>query len=279
MSKDKSEVPYGTLDLLILRTLETMGRMHGYALARRIEQVSGEALQLSQGSIYPALIRLQQEGWIDTTWGVSETNRKVKFYSLTESGRKQVAVEIAHLGEGDGAGCSIPGSRDVTIHGVFTRLAALIRKRQFEDELEGEIAAHLELAERDALASGMSPEQARIAARRQFGGIESMKEDTRLQEFPLAGECMAGRSLRLGEPGTRSRLHSCRGGRACAGHRRKRGHVRPPGCGDAEAASVRESRSDRAHLGSASSWRDECNQHTGLPRLAAHGDNVRGTGG
>src|SRR5687768_7468664 len=95
MSKDKPEVPYGTLDLLILRTLETIGRMHGYALARRIEQVSGESLQLSQGSIYPALIRLQQEGWIATNWGVSETNRKVKFYSLTESGRKQIAVEIA----------------------------------------------------------------------------------------------------------------------------------------------------------------------------------------
>jgi transcriptional regulator len=73
-----------------------MGRMHGYALARRIEQVCGESLQLSQGSIYPALIRLQQEGWVDTTWGVSETSRKVKFYSLTESGRKQIAVEIAN---------------------------------------------------------------------------------------------------------------------------------------------------------------------------------------
>jgi PadR family transcriptional regulator, regulatory protein PadR len=96
MSKEKSEIPYGTLDLLILRTLESMGRLHGYALARRIEQVSGESLQLSQGSIYPALIRLQQEGWIETIWGVSETNRKVKFYSLTESGRKQVAVEIAN---------------------------------------------------------------------------------------------------------------------------------------------------------------------------------------
>jgi PadR family transcriptional regulator PadR len=95
MSKDKSEVPYGTLDLLLLRTLETMGRMHGYALARRIEQVAGD-LQLSQGSIYPGLIRLQQEGWIDTTWGVSETNRKVKFYSLTDAGRQQLAVEIAN---------------------------------------------------------------------------------------------------------------------------------------------------------------------------------------
>ena len=69
--------------------------MHGYAIARRIEQVSGDSLQLSQGSVYPALIRLQQEGWITTTWGVSETNRKVKFYSLTRAGRKQVLIEVA----------------------------------------------------------------------------------------------------------------------------------------------------------------------------------------
>jgi PadR family transcriptional regulator, regulatory protein PadR len=96
MSKQQSEVPYGTLDLLILKTLDTMGTMHGYAIARRIEQVSGDALQLSQGSIYPALIRLQQEGWISTDWGISETNRKVKFYSLTRSGRKQLLVEVAN---------------------------------------------------------------------------------------------------------------------------------------------------------------------------------------
>jgi transcriptional regulator len=90
-----AEVPYGTLDLLILRTLETMGSMHGYAIARRIEQVSGDSLQLSQGSVYPALIRLQQEGWIATDWGISETNRKVKFYSLTRAGRKQLVLEVA----------------------------------------------------------------------------------------------------------------------------------------------------------------------------------------
>ena len=94
MSKQQGEVPYGTLDLLILKTLESMGRMHGYAIARRIEQVAGESLQLSQGSVYPALIRLEQEGWISTEWGVSETNRKVKFYSLTRAGRKQVTVEV-----------------------------------------------------------------------------------------------------------------------------------------------------------------------------------------
>jgi PadR family transcriptional regulator, regulatory protein PadR len=96
MSKQQIEVPYGTLDLLILKTLETLGTLHGYAIARRIEQVSGDALHLSQGSVYPALIRLQQEGWISTDWGISETNRKVRFYSLTEAGRKQLLVEVAN---------------------------------------------------------------------------------------------------------------------------------------------------------------------------------------
>lgn len=95
MSKQKQEIPYGTLDLLLLKTLETMGRMHGYALARRIEQVCGESMQLSQGSIYPALIRLKQEGWVTTDWGVSETSRKVKFYSLTAAGRRQLRIEVA----------------------------------------------------------------------------------------------------------------------------------------------------------------------------------------
>src|ERR1051325_3741744 len=94
MSKIQAEIPYGTLDLLILRTLEAMGPLNGYAIARRIEQVSGQSLQLSQGSVYPALIGLEQEGWIRTEWGISETNRKVKFYSLTKAGQKQLRVEV-----------------------------------------------------------------------------------------------------------------------------------------------------------------------------------------
>jgi len=96
MSRSKSEVPHGTLDLLILKTLKSMGSLHGYRLARRIEQVSGDVLRLNQGSIYPALIRLEQQGWIGTEWGVSETGRKVKFYSLTPAGRKQLRIEIAN---------------------------------------------------------------------------------------------------------------------------------------------------------------------------------------
>ena len=95
MSKQKTELPYGTLDLLILKTLDTMGPLHGYSIARRLEQVSG-TLRLSQGSVYPALIRLEQQGWITTRWGVSETNRKVKFYSLTRAGAKQLHVEVAN---------------------------------------------------------------------------------------------------------------------------------------------------------------------------------------
>ena len=95
MSKQQDEIPYGTLDLLVLRTLDAMGPLHGYALARRIEQVSETALQLSQGSLYPALTRLQQEGWIKTGWGVSGTNRRVKLFSLTASGRKQLRLAIA----------------------------------------------------------------------------------------------------------------------------------------------------------------------------------------
>lgn len=95
MSINKSEIPHGTLDLLILRTLDTMGAMHGYSIARRIEQVAGGATRLSQGSIYPALIRLEQRGWIRTRWGVSETSRRVKFYELTKAGAKQLRLEIA----------------------------------------------------------------------------------------------------------------------------------------------------------------------------------------
>ena len=90
----KKELLSGTLDLLVLKTLDTMGPLHGYGIARRIEQMSA-SVRLSQGSIYPALIRLEQRGWIKTKWGVSETNRKVKFYSLTPAGAKQLQVEVA----------------------------------------------------------------------------------------------------------------------------------------------------------------------------------------
>jgi transcriptional regulator len=96
MSSQKTEVPYGALDLVILKILDTMGPMHGYSIARRIEQVADNLLHMSQGSIYPALIRLEQQGWIRTQWGVSDTRRKVKIYSLTAAGTRQLRVQVAN---------------------------------------------------------------------------------------------------------------------------------------------------------------------------------------
>jgi len=93
MGEGKGDVLQGTLDLMILKTLESMGPQHGYGIARRIELVSGDALRLNQGTIYPALLRLQQRGWIKAEWGLSELNRRAKFYSLSRIGRKQIENE------------------------------------------------------------------------------------------------------------------------------------------------------------------------------------------
>jgi transcriptional regulator len=93
MANNKPEILQGTLDLMVLKTLEAMGPLHGYGIARRIEQISEDMLQLNQGTIYASLLRLQQKRWISATWGTSENNRKAKFYALTKSGRKQLAAE------------------------------------------------------------------------------------------------------------------------------------------------------------------------------------------
>ena len=93
MTESKSEILQGTLDLMVLKTLEAMGPMHGYGIARRIEQISEEALQINQGTIYLCLVRLVHKRWIAPKWGVSENNRKAKFYSITAAGRKQLQVE------------------------------------------------------------------------------------------------------------------------------------------------------------------------------------------
>jgi PadR family transcriptional regulator, regulatory protein PadR len=89
----KTEVLQGTLDLLVLKTLDTLGPLHGFGIARRIQQISQDALLLNQGTLYPALVRLEQRGWIRSKWGVSENNRRARFYSLTKTGQKQLAVE------------------------------------------------------------------------------------------------------------------------------------------------------------------------------------------
>jgi PadR family transcriptional regulator PadR len=101
--KPKSDVLQGTLDLLVLKTVETMGPMHGYGIAQRIQQVSEDVLQLNQGTLYPALLRLEQQGWLRAEWGVSENNRKARYYSLTRAGRKQLIEERAEWDRVSGA--------------------------------------------------------------------------------------------------------------------------------------------------------------------------------
>jgi transcriptional regulator len=93
MDRKTSEVLQGTLDLMILKTLHALGPLHGFGIARRLEQVSRDVLQLNEGTVYTALLRLQQQGWITAEWGTSENNRKAKFYSITRRGRKQLEVE------------------------------------------------------------------------------------------------------------------------------------------------------------------------------------------
>jgi PadR family transcriptional regulator PadR len=87
------EVPYGTLDLMVLKTLDGLGPLHGYGLARRIEQVTEGGLSLNQGTIYPALLRLEQKGWVKSHWGTSDNNRRARFYAITAAGRKQLTTE------------------------------------------------------------------------------------------------------------------------------------------------------------------------------------------
>jgi len=89
----KTDVLQGTLDLMVLQTLETMGPMHGYGIARRIEQISDAVLKLNEGTVYASLMRLQQQGWISASWGASDNNRKAKFYAITRSGRRQLTTE------------------------------------------------------------------------------------------------------------------------------------------------------------------------------------------
>ena len=95
MTADKRDVHYGSLTLMVLKTLEALGPLHGYRIARRIEQISGSQLAMNQGTLYPALVKLEQAGWIESEWGQSESGRRVKLYSLTRAGRRHLRIEEA----------------------------------------------------------------------------------------------------------------------------------------------------------------------------------------
>ena len=95
MGQQKTDVLQGTLDLMVLKTLDTMGAQHGYGIAQRLQQISNDVLRLNQGTLYPALLRLEQRGWISSKWGTSDNNRRARFYTLTAKGRRQLEREAA----------------------------------------------------------------------------------------------------------------------------------------------------------------------------------------
>ncbi len=102
MPADRNDVLHGTLALMILRTLEALGPLHGYGIARRIEQISGDQLALNQGTLYPALLKLEQMGWVTSTWGVSENNRRARYYAISRAGKKQLKAEAASWSRASG---------------------------------------------------------------------------------------------------------------------------------------------------------------------------------
>jgi transcriptional regulator len=120
MSPEKLDLLQGTLDVMVLKTLAAMGPMHGYGIARRIEQVSGNEVLLNQGTIYASLVRIEQRGWILSSWGTSENNRKAKFYAITEAGRRQLSREAAYWER---------------LTGVMDKVMAMERRQAEEGEL------------------------------------------------------------------------------------------------------------------------------------------------
>ncbi len=163
MSKP-TDLVQGTLDLLILKTLAVQPQ-HGWAIAQRIRQLSNDVLQVNQGSLYPALHRLEQQAWIRAEWGESENKRRAKYYSLTRAGRRQLERESA--------------SWDRLSTATSASLRSLLRLSALERELEDELRFHIDIQIQENLAAGMTPEQARAAARREFGSPALHQDECR----------------------------------------------------------------------------------------------------
>ena len=177
---DKKDVWQGTLALMILKTLEAMGPLHGYGIARRIEQTSGNLLSLNYGTLYPALLKLEQEGAVASEWGASENNRKAKFYRLTRSRAAPVAGGDPRLGadHGNSGALSVaargPGMNH--LRAWLLRFTGIFTCKSREHEMAEELESHLQMHIADNLRAGMSPEEARRVAMVALGGVENTKQ-------------------------------------------------------------------------------------------------------
>src|SRR6516164_8007162 len=188
--KQKTDVLQGTLALMVLKTLDVLGPQHGYGIARRIEQISGDMLAVNQGTLYPVLLRLEQEGAIASEWGASENNRRARFYRLTREGRKQLQVETQ---DWEQTAAIIARFFEVkagfvmkSLRRFFTRLVSFATRRTQEERLREEIEEHIALQAAENLRAGLPPVEARRQAMLKFGGVEAMKQDYRAERgLPL----------------------------------------------------------------------------------------------
>ncbi len=181
---DKTDVWQGTLALMVLKTLETMGPQHGYGMARRIEQTSGNLLSLNYGTLYPALLKLEQEGSITSEWGTSENNRRAKFYRLTRVGRKQLEREARSWEQATAilARFLSPAEEGTImrrLRALWIRLRGLFPTSHANDDISAELESHLQMHIDDNLHAGMTPEEARRQALIQLGGFEQTRQAVR----------------------------------------------------------------------------------------------------
>ncbi len=175
MTQPKSDLPQGTLDLLILRVV-TLGPIHGYAIAQRIQQISRDVLQVQQGSLYPALHRLENRGLLAAEWKDSETGREAKFYRLTAKGQTATQIRDREL---EAIGESGPPDSGIQRGEWMSWWRRLLKRGEMERHLDAELRFHFDGLVADNLRAGMSEPEARRSARLEFGGVEQVKEECR----------------------------------------------------------------------------------------------------
>ena len=172
--KRKKDVQQGTLALMVLKTLDVLGPLHGYGLARRIEQISGDLLAVNQGTLYPLLLKLEHEGAIASEWGASDNNRRARFYRLTSAGRRQLQAETRGLGT-DGSGDRPVlrreggGSSMKALRRLLFRLTASATRRRDDERLKEELEQHVALQTAEYVRAGLPPAEARRQAVLKFG--------------------------------------------------------------------------------------------------------------
>ena len=181
---------------MVLKTLDVLGPLHGYGIARRIEQISGDLLAVNQGTLYPVLLKLEHEGAIASEWGASENNRRARFYRLTREGRKQLQVETQGWENGSDhrpvLRSESGGFVMKSLRRFFTRIFNSAARRTQDERLHEEVEHHIALQTEENLRAGLSPVEARRQAMLKFGGVEAMKQDYRAERGLLFVEHLLG---------------------------------------------------------------------------------------